>query len=130
MEEQTVATKKKILIIEDEDLLANVYVRRFDVEGFETKRVSNGEEAVASAKEYKPNLILLDLMLPGINGLDVLDALRKDPETKEITVIVFSALGQESDRTRALELGANDYIVKSYVVLTDVVEKIRGYLEA
>ena len=67
---------KKILLVEDDDALANVYLMRLQAEGFDVRRVANGEDALAAAREYKPNLILLDAMMPKISGFDVLDILR------------------------------------------------------
>ena len=88
----------------------------------------NGEEALATAIEFKPNLILLDAMMPQVNGFDVLDILRNTPETANIKVIMLTALSQDTDRKRAEELGADDYLVKSQVVIADVIDKIKHHL--
>ena len=120
--------RKKILIVEDDDALANVYTTRLQGEGFDTKRVASGEDALSAALEYKPNLILLDVMLPNVSGFDVLDILRNTPETVDIRVIMLTALGQDSDIERARSLGVDDYLVKSQVVIADVVDRIKTHL--
>ena len=119
---------KKILLVEDDDSLASVYLTRLEAEGFSVKRVPNGEEALASALEYKPELILLDVMMPKVSGFDVLDILRNTPETANIQVIMLTALSQESDKQRAEDLGVDDYLVKSQVVIADVVERVKHHL--
>jgi DNA-binding response OmpR family regulator len=119
---------KKILLVEDDDALASVYQTRLAAEGFELKRVPNGEDALASALEYKPDLILLDVMMPKVSGFDVLDILRNTPETTNIKVIMLTALSQDSDRERAESLGVDDYLVKSQVVIADVVAKVKQHL--
>jgi DNA-binding response OmpR family regulator len=119
---------KKILLVEDDDNLANVYLTRLQAEGFDVKRVPNGEDALAAAMEYHPDLILLDVMMPKVSGFDVLDILRNTPETANIKVIMLTALSQDSDKERASSLGADDYLVKSQVVIADVVDRIRHHL--
>ncbi len=119
---------KKILLVEDDDALASVYTMRLQAEGFDTRRVANGEDALAAAREYEPSLILLDAMMPKVSGFDVLDILRNTPETANIKIIMLTALSQESDKVRADELGADDYMVKSQVVIKDVVLRIKHHL--
>lgn len=121
-------SRKKILFVEDDDGLAEVYVSRLDTEGFDVKRVPNGEDALATALSFRPDLILLDAMMPQVNGFDVLDILRNTPDTANVKVIMLTALSQESDRKRAEDLGADDYLVKSQVAIADVVEKIKKHL--
>jgi DNA-binding response OmpR family regulator len=122
------APLKKILLVEDDDALAAVYQTRLEAEGFNIKRVPNGEEALASALAYKPDLILLDVMMPKVSGFDVLDILRNTPETANMKIIMLTALSQESDKERAHSLGVDDYLVKSQVVIADVVDRIRHHL--
>jgi len=119
---------KKILLVEDDDGLANVYVTRLQAEGFNVKRVPNGEDALATAIQFRPDLILLDVMMPKVSGFDVLDILRNTPETNNVKVIMLTALSQDSDKERATQLGADDYLVKSQVVIADVVDRIRHHL--
>lgn len=124
----TASPLKKILLVEDDDALANVYMMRLQAEGFDVKRVANGEEALAAAQAYRPSLILLDAMMPKVSGFDVLDILRNTPETANMKIIMLTALSQESDRQRAQGLGVDDYLVKSQVVITDVVGRIKHHL--
>ena len=108
--------------------MANVYLARLEVEGFVVKRVPNGEDALASAIEFKPDLVLLDVMMPKVSGFDVLDILRNTPETANLKVVMLTALSQDNDKARADQLGADDYLVKSQVVIADVVERIKHHL--
>src|SRR6185436_11103549 len=124
----TGAKTKKILFVEDDDALAGVYLVRLQAEGFEVRRVANGEEALAAATEYQPDLILLDVMMPKVSGFDVLDILRNTPETANMKVVMLTALSQEADRKRAQELGVDDYLVKSQVVITDVIERLKLHM--
>lgn len=119
---------KRILLVEDDDALASVYQTRLLAEGFDLRRVPNGEDALAAALEYKPDLILLDVMMPKVSGFDVLDILRNTPDTTNVKIIMLTALSQDSDRQRAVELGVDDYLVKSQVVISDVVERIKYHL--
>ncbi len=119
---------QRILLVEDDDSLASVYVNRLQAEGFDVRRVANGEDALASALSYKPDLVVLDVMMPKVSGFDVLDILRNTPETAKLKVIMLTALSQESDKEKAKTLGADDYLVKSQVVIADVIERIRHHL--
>jgi DNA-binding response OmpR family regulator len=119
---------KKILLVEDDDALANVYVVRLKGEGFNVIRVANGEDALAAAKENKPDLVVLDAMMPKVSGFDVLDILRNTPETANLKIVMLTALSQETDKQRAQGLGVDDYLVKSQVVISDVVERIKYHL--
>lgn|SRR5690606_12101800 len=121
-------TKKKILLVEDDQSLAAVYRSRLELEGFEIQEVNNGEKALSAAIEFKPDLILLDVMMPKISGFDVLDILRNTPATANIRVIMLTALSQPKDKEKAQSLGVDDYLVKSQVVISDVVERIRHHL--
>lgn len=118
----------KILLVEDDLGLATVYQQRLIAEGFEVKHVPNGEDALSAAVEFKPDLILLDVMMPKISGFDVLDILRNTPQTAEIKIIMLTALSQPKDKEKAESLGVSDYLVKSQVVIADVVERIKHHL--
>src|SRR5205814_7769202 len=112
---------QRILLVEDDDALASVYQIRLEAEGFQVKRVANGEDALAAAISFKPNLVLLDVMMPKVSGFDVLDILRNTPETANLKIIMLTALSQDSDKQRAKSLGVDDYLVKSQVVISDVI---------
>lgn len=120
--------RKKILLVEDDDALASVYLTRLEAEGFEVQRVPNGEDALASAIAFRPDLILLDAMMPKVSGFDVLDILRNTPETTNMRIIMLTALSQEADIERAKNLGVDEFLVKSQVVIADVVERIKQHL--
>lgn len=120
--------KKKILLVEDDTALANVYVSRLQLEGFDVRHVQNGEDALSTAIDYKPDLIVLDAMMPKISGFDVLDILRNTSQTANVRIIMLTALSQAKDRERAEQLGVDDYLVKSQVVIGDVVSRIKHHL--
>lgn len=120
--------KKKILLVEDDETLAMVYQQRLELEGFEVKHSVNGEQALSDAVEFKPDLVLLDVMMPKLNGFDVLDILRNSPQTRNVHIIMLTALSQPKDAERARELGADDFLVKSQVVIGDVVTRIKHEL--
>jgi DNA-binding response OmpR family regulator len=125
---EPVAAPKRILFVEDDDALASVYMVRLEAEGFEVKRVANGEDALAAATSFHPDLVLLDVMMPKISGFDVLDILRNTPETTNLKIVMLTALSQESDKKRAQSLGVDDYLVKSQVVIGDVIERIKQHV--
>ena len=117
---------KVILLVDDDLTLREMYEERLKAEGFDIIQASNGEEAIKKAKENKPNIILLDIMMPKINGFDVLKELKADPDLKEIPVIVLTALIQDVDRVQGKKLGAVDYIVKSETMPGEVIAKIQN----
>lgn len=120
--------KKKILLVEDDEVLASVYRARLEMEGFEVEEVHDGEKALSVAINFRPDLILLDVMMPKINGFDVLDILKNTPGTMNMRIIMLTALSQEADRDRAEKLGVDDYLVKSQVVIADVIERVKHHL--
>lgn len=120
---------KRILLVEDDDALANVYVTRLQAEGYELRRVSNGEDALANALNFKPDLVILDAMMPKVSGFDVLDILRNTPETANLKIVMLTALSQDSDKERAESLGVDEYLVKSQIVLADVIDRIKHHLD-
>lgn len=120
--------KKKILLVEDDTSLSAVYRSRLELEGLEVREVYNGEDALSVAIDFRPDLILLDAMMPKISGFDVLDILRNTPDTTNIRVIMLTALSQPKDKERAETLGVDDYLVKSQVVIGDVVDRIKHHL--
>ena len=118
----------KILLVEDDDSLASVYETRLIAEGFDVKRAGNGEGALAAVRDYKPDLMLLDVMMPHVSGFDVLDIVRNTPDTANLKIIMLTALSQDSDKQRAIEMGVDEYLVKSQVVIAEVVERVRYHL--
>jgi DNA-binding response OmpR family regulator len=120
---------RRILLVEDDDALASVYLTRLQAEGFEVKRVTNGEDALVTVLSYRPDLVLLDVMMPKLNGFEVLDIIRNTPEVGNVKVIMLTALSQDADKKRAESLGVDDYLVKSQVVIADVIERIKKHLD-
>ncbi len=118
----------KILLVEDDSNLREIYGARLEAEGYTIVAASDGEEALALAVKERPDLIISDIMMPKISGFDMLDILRTTPETKNVKVIVMTALSQDEDRRRGEELGADRYLVKSQVTLDDVVQMVKELL--
>jgi two-component system cell cycle response regulator len=118
----------RILLVEDDLALASAYQVRMEAENFDVLHCPNGEEAMQKALEYHPDLILLDLMMPKISGFDVLDILRNTPATAHTKIIILTALSQPSDQARAKDLGADEFLVKSQAVISDVMKRIRFHL--
>jgi len=121
---------KTILLVDDDVTLREMYEERLQADGFVITQAANGEEAIKLAKETKPQIILLDIMMPKVNGFDVLKDLKADPATKGIPVIVLSALIQDVDRAEGKKLGAVDYIVKSETMPGEVIAKIKNAIGA
>jgi DNA-binding response OmpR family regulator len=120
----------KILVVEDETFLVKIYSVKLKKEGYDVAIATDGEEAVRMAEEVKPDLILLDLILPKLNGFEALERIRATAANRETPVLVLSNLGQEEDIKRAESLGATDYLVKANFSIQDIVVKIRGVLDA
>jgi len=118
----------KILIIEDEDALARVLREKLEKEGYEVEIVDNGADAFPAAKKSKPNLIILDLILPKKDGFEVLEEFKADVELKLIPVVVLSNLGEDEHIKRAFSLGASDYFVKTQHPLLEIVDKVKAQL--
>lgn len=118
----------KILLVEDDNNLREIYGARLEAEGYDIVTAGDGEEALATAVRERPDLIISDVMMPKISGFDMLDILRSTPETKDVKVIVMTALSQDEDRRRGEQLGADRYVVKSQVTLDDVVAMVREIL--
>lgn len=119
---------QRLLLVEDDSFLAGMYVTKLTMEGFEAELASDGKLGLEKAKKMKPDLILLDVLLPKMNGFDVLRELKNDPTTKNIPVILLTNLGQKSDVVRGLDLGAVDYLIKAHFMPSEVVEKIKEVL--
>lgn len=118
----------KILIVEDDISLRDVYTARLQAEGYQISTASNGEEALAVAVKERPDLIILDIMMPRISGFDVLDIIRTTPQIAHTRVVMMTALSAPEDRERGEKLGVDEYLVKSQVTLEDVVATIKRVL--
>ena len=119
----------KILLVEDDQSLREIYGIRLTAEGYEIVSAGDGEEALATAVREMPDLIISDVMMPKISGFDMLDILRSTPETKDIKVIMMTALSSEDQRERGESLGADRFLVKSQVGIEDVVNAVHEVLD-
>lgn len=122
--------KGKILIADDDVTLMDMYKLRLEAEDYEVVTAADGEEAIAEIRKEKPDLVLLDIMMPKINGLDVLAELKKDPQFKSMPVIMLTALIQDVTKVKSLMTGADDYLMKSEVMPGEVIKKVNQVLEA
>jgi len=120
--------KIKILLIEDDPFLLSMYATKFELEGFEIIFAEDGEKALKVASKEKPDIILLDVLLPKMDGFEVLKELKKNEETKAVPVILLTNLSQRDDVEKGLALGAVDYLIKAHFMPTEVVEKIKKIL--
>jgi two-component system phosphate regulon response regulator PhoB len=116
-----------ILVVEDEDALATLLQYNLEKEGYEIRVASDGEEALVSVDEKLPDLIVLDWMLPKVSGIEVCRRLRQKPETRNVPIIMMTARGEESDRIRGLDTGADDYVVKP-VSMSELAARVRAVL--
>lgn len=119
---------KKVLIVEDDTALFNMYSVELKIKGYDVLNVNDGLLAMPKARDYKPDIILLDIMLPGMNGLNILTELKTDPQTSEIPVIMLTNYGSEDNVKKALESGATDYIMKYKILPSELSEKIQVVL--
>lgn len=119
----------KILIIEDDKFLRDLIAQKLQKEGYAIVEAVDGEEGVLKAREEQPDLLLLDLILPGIDGFTVLEQIKKDQKTKHIPAIVLSNLGQKEDVDRGLRLGAADFLIKAHFTPGEIIEKIKTILK-
>ncbi|KPJ71678.1 hypothetical protein AMJ50_00890 [Parcubacteria bacterium DG_74_3] len=120
---------KKILIIEDDKFLRELIAQKLHREGFEVAEAIDGEEGIKKIVEEKPDLILLDLILPGIDGFEVLLRMKEDASLTLIPVIILSNLGQKEDVERGLKLGAVDYLIKAHFTPGEIIDKIKTNLK-
>lgn len=118
-----------VLVVEDEDFLVRALKDNLTSEGYSVSVAMDGEAAIIEIAKKKPNIVLLDILLPKKNGFDVLKEIRSNPEWQLIPVVMLSNLGEDSEIKRALELGANDYFVKSQHPIQEVMDKVREYLQ-
>ena len=120
--------QQKILIAEDDKFISEVYLTKLDSEGFQVVLAEDGKEAAEKIKKEKPSLVLLDILMPGMSGLDVLKKIKQDEELKNIPVIVLTNASEKEYASEALDLGADDYLIKSSFTPDEVVAKIKKNL--
>ena len=115
-------------MVEDDLTLADLYQMRMEAEGFEVKLCNDGEAALQVAQDFHPQLIVMDIMMPRLNGFDAIDILRHTPEFAATKIVVLSAMSQPDDIQKARDLGADEYFVKSQMVISDVMARLRTIL--
>jgi len=117
----------KILIVEDEEALNKILKEELASKGYDAKIAKDGEEGVKLAKSFRPELILLDLVMPKKGGLEVLEELKKDPYLKDVPVVVLSNLADDESIKKSLAMGASDYFVKNQHSIYEVIDKVEKY---
>jgi DNA-binding response OmpR family regulator len=128
MSEETTTAKARVLIVDDDAFLAGIYATKLELEGFEVISARDGDEGLKAAAKEIPDLILLDVLMPKLDGFEVLKRLKEDPSTKEIPVIMLTNLGQKEDIEKGISEGAVDYLIKAHFVPAEAVAKIEKVL--
>lgn len=120
--------KNKILIIEDDSYISDMYRMKLEAEGFKVEVAPDGISGVEQLNKERPDLILLDVVMPKMDGFSVLQNIKEDPEVQDIPVIMLTNLGQKDSVEKGLKLGAADYIIKAHFTPSEVVEKVKHFL--
>ncbi|OGZ27326.1 MAG: hypothetical protein A2365_00115 [Candidatus Nealsonbacteria bacterium RIFOXYB1_FULL_40_15] len=120
---------KKILVVEDDKFLRELISQKILKEGYDIAEAVDGEKGIEAVKKEKPDLVLLDLILPGIDGFEVLARIKADPEISNVPVIILSNLGQKDDIEKGLKMGASDYLIKAHFTPGEIIEKVRSVLK-
>lgn len=123
------AEKKYILVAEDDKFYGNIYKTKLTKEGYDVLVAANGVEAMKAMHEKKPDILILDLIMPLKDGFEVLKEVRSDPKLKDLKVLALSNLGQEEDKKRVTELGVLEYLIKTNLSIQEVTAKIKKHLE-
>lgn len=121
-------TAVKILLVEDDAFLAGVYATKFELEGFKVFHAADGEQGVKMAEKRQPDVILLDILMPKMDGFEALRRLKLDPKLAHVPVVMLTNLGQKDDVERCLKGGAADYLIKAHFVPGEAVRKVRSVL--
>lgn len=120
--------KTKVLLVEDDKMIIDMYTLKFTQEGYNVIQAENGKDGLALAKKEVPDIILLDIILPKMDGFTVLKKLKEDKNLADIPVVLLTNLGQDGDVKKGLELGANDYLIKANFTPSQVVDKVKSVL--
>jgi DNA-binding response OmpR family regulator len=120
---------KKILVIEDDKFLRELISQKILKEGYDIAEAVDGEKGIEAVKKEMPDLVLLDLILPGIDGFEVLARIKADPSVAQIPVIILSNLGQKDDIEKGIKMGATDYMIKAHFTPTEIIAKVRTILK-
>ncbi len=120
--------KNKILIIEDDTFISDMYRMKLESEGFNVRIAEDGKKGLEEVNREKPDLVLLDVVMPRMDGFGVLQTIKEDPEVQDVKVVLLTNLGQKESVEKGLELGALDYIIKAHFTPAEVVEKVKEIL--
>jgi len=129
VKEKSAGSKKKVLIIEDDTMISGMYKMKLEDHGYEALTASDGKEGLLLAKKETPDLILLDIMMPMVDGFSVLAEIKAAPGMKETPVIIMTNLGTTEDKDKGKKMGAADYIVKADLTPAQIVEKAEKYIK-
>lgn len=129
MADQPKESKKTILLVEDDTFILEMYATKLLNFGYNVITATDGDEALKTVKSKHPDFILLDLVLPSMDGFDVLKAIKKDPKIKDIPVVLLTNLGERKDVETGLKLGADDYLIKAHFTPSEVIEKIQNLMK-
>lgn len=121
--------KRLILLVEDDTFLAGMYSTKLSLENFQVELAENGEDALKKVVQNVPDLVLLDIILPRMDGFEVLQSIKSNPKTKDVPVILLTNLGQKKDVDKGLALGAEDYLIKAHFMPNEVIDKIKKVLK-
>lgn len=122
-------TMSKVLIVEDDNMLSEMYAAKFKAEGFDVETAFDGEEGLIKAKAIKPDAILLDVIMPKLDGFGTLEALQADKTLSKIPVVMLTNLGQDEDIAKGKKLGASDYFVKANQTPNEIVDKVKKLIK-
>lgn len=118
----------KVLIVDDDPFILDMYVLKFKQDGFDVEIATDGKKVLQQVKDTKPDVVLLDVIMPFADGFEVLKQMKNDPSMKDIQVIMLTNLGQKEDIEKSLALGAADYIIKAHFTPSEVVNKVKDFL--
>lgn len=121
-------TKQHILLIEDDGFLASIYAQKLELEGYDVSLATNGEDGLRLARKDVPDLILLDLVMPKLDGFQTLEQLKADPVTAKVPVMILTNLGQQEDVERCRALGAAGYVIKAHSLPVETIARVKELL--
>jgi DNA-binding response OmpR family regulator len=121
--------KAKILLIEDDSFLLNMYSTKFEIEGYDISIAEDGAKGIELARDIVPDIILLDIMMPKMDGFEVLKELKADSATAEIPVVILTNINQRDDVERGMSLGAVDYFIKAHFIPSEIVKKVEKFIK-
>ncbi len=121
--------KKKIMVVEDDVFVMDIYHTKLEQEGFQVIEAANGLEAIKKLEEVIPDVMLLDILMPYMDGLEVLEKIKADDRFKNIPVVLLTNLSQKEEVNKGLKLGANDYLIKSHFTPSEALDKIKNFLK-